>query len=578
MVVLGERCAAALSKALGPEWAGADPLLRVAEQPRFGDYQANAAMGLGRALGRPSREVAAAVAASLELDGICAPPEVAGPGFINLRLEDGWLATQAGALLGDERLGVAPDPAPETIVVEYSAPNLAKELHVGHLRSTVIGDALARLLGSLGHHVIRRNHVGDWGTPFGMLIEHLRDLGDRDAVTALSLGDFTVFYRQARAKFDSDPAFADRARARVVALQGGDPATLALWRLLVDQSRRYFDAAYRRLGVLLTDAEIQGESTYNPLLGEVVAELEARGLTTVSDGALCVFPPGFSGRDGQPLPVMVRKRDGGYGYDTTDLAALRHRVRDLGADRLVYVVGAPQALHFQLLFAVARQAGWLADPRPAAEHVVVGSVLGEDSRILRTRAGRSVTLASLLDEAVERASAIVAARSDLDPAARAEVAHAVGIGAVKYADLAGDRAKDYVFSFDRMLAMDGNTGPYLQYAIARIRSILRRAEVDPASLAGAAIRLDTPDERALALTLLRFDGAVRTAASLREPHRLCTYLFDLAQKFTAFYQRCPVLKAQPAGLRDSRLALCDLSARVLTQGLALLGIQAPERM
>ena len=578
MVVLGERCAAALSKALGPEWAGADPLLRVAEQPRFGDYQANAAMGLGRALGRPSREVAAAVAASLELDGICAPPEVAGPGFINLRLEDGWLATQAGALLGDERLGVAPDPAPETIVVEYSAPNLAKELHVGHLRSTVIGDALARLLGFLGHHVIRRNHVGDWGTPFGMLIEHLRDLGDRDAVTAMSLGDFTVFYRQARAKFDSDPAFADRARARVVALQGGDPATLALWRLLVDQSRRYFNAAYRRLGVLLTDAEIQGESTYNPLLGEVVAELEARGLTTVSDGALCVFPPGFSGRDGQPLPVMVRKRDGGYGYDTTDLAALRHRVRDLGADRLVYVVGAPQALHFQLLFAVARQAGWLADPRPAAEHVVVGSVLGEDSRILRTRAGRSVTLASLLDEAVERASAIVAARGDLDPAARAEVAHAVGIGAVKYADLAGDRAKDYVFSFDRMLAMDGNTGPYLQYAIARIRSILHRAEVDPASLAGAAIRLGTPDERALALTLLRFDGAVRTAASLREPHRLCTYLFDLAQKFTAFYQRCPVLKAQPAGLRDSRLALCDLSARVLTQGLALLGIQALERM
>jgi arginyl-tRNA synthetase len=578
LVMLRGRFAAALGAALGPEWAGVDPALRAAREPRFGDYQANAAMRLGRLLGRPPREVATAIVGHLDLDGICAPPEIAGPGFVNLRLHDGWLADQAGALVGDGRLGVAPDPRPETVVVEYSAPNIAKELHVGNLRSTVIGDALARLLGFLGHRVIRRNHVGDWGTPFGMLIEHLLDLGGADALADLPIGDLNAFYRQARAKFDADPAFADRARARVVALQGGDPATLALWRLLLDRSRRSFDALYQRLGVLLTDADVQGESAYQPQLGGVVAELEARRLATGSDGAVCVFPPGFTGRDGQPLPLIVRKRDGGYGYGATDLAALRHRVRDLAADRLVYVVGAPQALHFELLFAVARQAGWLAEPRPTAQHVAFGSVLGEDGRILRTRVGESVGLASLLDEAVERAAAVVAAHSDLDPAAQAGVARAVGVGAVKYADLAGDRRKDYAFGFDRMLAMDGNTAPYLQYAVARIRSIFRRAGLDPAALAPSPLRLDTPSERALALALLRFDGAVRAAADALEPHRLATYLFDLAQTFTAFYERCPVLTAQPADLRDSRLALCELTARVLTQGLALLGIQAPERM
>jgi arginyl-tRNA synthetase len=577
LVVLHERFVSALARALGPEWADTDPVLRAAEQPRFGDYQANAAMRLGRLLDRPPRQVAADIAEQLELKGICTAPEIAGPGFINLRLEDGWLEGQVAALFGDERLGVLLDPAPETVVVEYSSPNVAKEMHVGHLRPTIIGDALARLLGFLGHHIIRRNHVGDWGTPFGMLIEQLHDAGERSTIAKLSVGELNAFYREGRIRYDTDPEFAERARARVVALQRGDPASLALWQLLVEQSRRHFNEVYRRLGVLLVDGDIEGESAYNVLLGEVVAELQARRLTTVSDGAVCAFPPGFRGRDGQPLPLILRKRDGGYGYDVTDLAALRHRVVDLGADRLIYVVGAPQALHLQMLFAVAHQAGWLSDPRPAAEHVAFGSVLGEDRRVLRTRAGRNVTLISLLDEAVERAAKIVETHGDLDPARQAEVARAVGVGAIKYADLVNDRIKDYVFDFDRMLAMDGNTAPYLQYATARIGSIFRRAAVEPATLYNVAIRLDSPGERALALALLRFDGAVRGAAGRRQPHRLCAYLFDLAQTFTTFYERCPVLTA-PQDLRDSRLGLCALTARVLTKGLWLLGIEAPERM
>ena len=570
---LRERLQEAIAAAFGGEWRGTDPLVRPST---FGDFQANVALSLAKPLGRPPREVAAAIVARADLAGV-AEAEVSGPGFINLTLAPGWIAAQATALLGDERLGVPRAARPETVVVDYSAPNVAKELHVGHLRSTVIGDALVRVLGSLGHRVIRQNHAGDWGTPYGMLVEHLLDLGEEEAVAELSAGELTSFYQQAREKFERDPGFAERARRRVVALQRGDGASLRLWRVLVDSSERYFQQVYERLGVLLTRDDYDGESRYNPMLDSVVEELAAKGILVESEGALCAFPPGFTGRDGAPLPLIVRKSDGAYGYAATDLAAVRYRVRDLGATRLLYVVGAPQALHLAMVFAVARQAGWLGE-HARAEHVAFGSVLGPDGKLLRTRAGTPIKLADLLDEGVERAAKIVAERTELDPATRARVARAVGIGAIKYADLATQRERDYVFDWDRMLAFDGNTGPYLQYANTRVRSIFRKAGLDPAGAAGAAITITHPAERAIALKLLGFGAVVDAVAATLEPHRLCGYLFELAAAFTDFYERCPVLAAPDEATRASRLALCALTTRVLERGLGLLGIDAPERM
>jgi arginyl-tRNA synthetase len=574
---LRARFAAALAAAFGDELAATDPLIRPSQ---FGDFQANVALSLAKPLKRPPREVAAALVGHLDLAGVGAA-EVSGPGFVNVTLDPAWIAAQAQAMLADAqgRLGVPAAATPETVVVDYSAPNIAKEMHVGHLRSTIIGDALVRVLGFLGHRVLRQNHLGDWGTPFGMLIEHLLDVGEAAAAAQLSSGDVNAFYQAARRKFDRDPVFAERCRKRVVALQGGDPETLRLWRELVDDSVRYLNKVYRRLGVLLTDQDLYGESFYNDQLDDVVEELRAKGLVTVSDGALCVFPPGFVGRDGEPLPMIVRKRDGGYGYQATDLATLRYSVRHHHANRLVYVVGAPQALHFQMLFAVARMAGWL-DERHRAEHAAFGSVLGPDGKMLRTRSGESVKLLELLDEAVERAGAILAERAEIDPAERAALAETVGIGAVKYADLSTSRERDYVFDWDRMLAFDGNTGPYLQYAGTRIRSIFRRAGLDPGdpAVAGAPIALGDPTERALALRLLGFGEVVLSVADSLEPHRLCTWLFDLATAFTDFYERCPVLQADDEATRRSRLALSALTLRALTLGLGLLGIAMPERM
>jgi arginyl-tRNA synthetase len=569
---LSSRFRAALAAAFGDELASTDPLIRPSS---FGDFQANVAMSLARTLGRPPREVAAAIVEHLDVDDLCERVEVSGPGFVNLTLRSGWIAGQASALAGDERLGVAPAARPETVVVDYSAPNVAKEMHVGHLRSTVIGDALARLLGFLGHRVIRQNHIGDWGAPFGMLIEHLVDIGEAEPGAELSVGDLNVFYQQAREKYDGDPDFAERARRRVVALQGGDPTTLALWRQLFEESMRHFDAIYDRLGVLLTDDDIDPESRYNPVLPHVVAELEAKGLTEVSQGALCVFPPGFKGRDGERLPLLIRYSHGGYGYATTDLAALRMRVREFGATRMVYVVGSPQALHFSMVFATGRMAGWLDGHR--AEHAQFGSILGADGKMLRTRSGDPVKLVDLLDEADERAAKIVQDRGELDPRTRATVARAVAMGALKYFDLSFQRERDYVFDWDRMLAFDGNTGPYLQYAVTRIRSIFRKAGIDDQQASSGRIALREPAERALALKLLGLGEAVDAVAVTMEPHRLCTYLFELATAFTDFYEACPVLQADEP-TRASRLALCALVARTLTLGLDLLGIQVPERM
>jgi arginyl-tRNA synthetase len=410
-----------------------------------------------------------------------------------------------------------------------------------------------------------------------MLIEHLLDIGEAEAANELSLGDLNAFYQAARAKFDADEVFQERSRQRVVLLQGGDELTMRLWALLVDQSKAYFLTVYDRLGVLLDEADFAGESTYNDQLADVAEELDRLGLLREDDGARCVFPEGFRNRDGDPLPLIVIKRDGGYGYDTTDLAALRHRTTDLKATRLLYVVGAPQQLHFQMIFEVGREAGWLG-PHARAEHISFGSVLGTDGKVLRTRAGASIKLIELLDEAVTRAAAEVVERNPgLDPAEVATVAQAVGIGAVKYADLSTDRTKDYTFDYDRMLAFDGNTGPYLQYAHTRVQSIFRRAEVEPASCVGPIV-VTEPAERHLAIELLQLADVLADVERTLELHRLCTYLYGVATAFTGFYEHCPVLRAEDPAVRASRLALCNLTARTLALGLDLIGITLPERM
>ncbi len=568
----------AIAASFGPDYGDADPLIRPSS---FADFQANAALPLGKRLGRPPREVAAALADRLDVADMCVPPQVSGPGFINFTLRDEWIADQASRMLDDPRLGLEPVAVPQTVVVEYSSPNIAKEMHVGHLRTTIVGDAIARVLEFAGHHVIRDNHVGDWGTQFGMEIEYLRDVGENSPQAGLLRTDPNAFYQAARRKFDSDPSFAERARKRVVDLQGGDPGTLELWQEIVDLSLDYLHRVYGRLGVSLTDADIRGESFYNDMLADTVAALEDRGIAVYSDGALCAFPPGFTGREGQPLPLIIRKRDGGYNYATTDLATIRYRIDVLHCDRAIYVVGSDQALHFQMVFAVARQAGWI--PGGAVfEHAQIGLVLGPDGNRLRTRSGDNVQLSDLLSEAVERARGIL---DEVDAPARFgqaelyEVAEAVGIGAVKYADLSTARESAYVFDWDRMISFRGNTGPYLQYATARIRSIFRRAgaDADP-DIRGSRVTVSAAPERALALRLLDFGAVITATGQTTEPHRLCAFLFDVASLFTTFYEECPVLKAEPESLRARRLALCALTLRVLTEGLRLLGVPVPEQM
>jgi arginyl-tRNA synthetase len=576
--ILSDRVHDAIVASFGPEFGDADPLIRPSS---FADLQANVALPLAKRLGRPPREVAGELAARLDVADVCEPPQVSGPGFINLRLREDWIADQASRMLDDPRLGVAPAASPLTVVVDYSSPNIAKEMHVGHLRTTIVGDAIVRALEFAGHRVIRDNHVGDWGTQFGMLIEQLLDVGQDSPEAGLLRTDPNAFYQAARRKFDSDPDFAERSRKRVVDLQGGDPATLALWQEIVDLSKDYLHRIYGRLDVTLADADIRGESFYNALLADTVAILEAKGIAVYSDGALCAFPPGFTGREGKPLPLIIRKSDGGYNYATTDLATIRYRVDELGCDRAIYVVGADQTLHFQMVFAVARQAGWI--PAGASfEHAAIGLVLGPDGNRLRTRSGDNVQLSDLLTEAVERARGIL---TDLEAPARfqaaelEQIAEAVGIGAVKYADLSTARESAYVFDWDRMISFRGNTGPYLQYATARIRSIFRRAgAADAAGIPPAPVQITAPPERALALRLLGFGAAITQLSQTAEPHRLCAFLFDVASLFTTFYEECPVLKAEPESLRAARLALCALTLRVLTSGLDLLGIPVPEQM
>ena len=570
--VLAERVSAAVAAAFGAEHASADPLIRPSQ---FADFQANVALPLAKSLGMPPRQVAERIVAHLDVAGVCDQFDVSGPGFVNLTLAAGWIAGQASGLLTDERLGAAPSDPGLRVVVDYSGPNVAKELHVGHLRATAVGDAVARILEFLGQTVIRAAHLGDWGTPFGMLIEHTLEVGEAAAHAELAAGDFTAFYQAARERFDGDEGFGGRARRRVATLQAGDAESLRLWQVLVSASMEYLRMIYQRLDITLTDADMDPESFYNPMLAEVCAELEDAGIAVISEGALCAFPPGFTGRDGKPVPLMLRKSDGGYGYGATDTAAIRYRLLDLKATRLIYVVGSEQAQHLHMVFAVARQAGWLTD-RASAEHAAIGLVTGTDGKRLKTRTGEQVKLTDLIDEAVERAGRVIADRYD-DPAQREQIAEAVGIGALKYGDLSVARESSYTFDFDRMLALTGNTGPYLQYATARIRSIFRKAGLDPATAAGP-VQVTEGAERALALALLGFGRAVHQAAQSAEPHLLAAFLFEVASTFTTFYEACPVLKAGDPAVRGSRLALCAVTLRVLVTGLGLLGVPVPERM
>ncbi|WP_337662197.1 arginine--tRNA ligase [Actinoalloteichus sp. AHMU CJ021] len=562
-----------------PELAGADPLVRRSEHA---DFQSNAALALAkRARTRPTELADALIAAVAGDRGPITRVDMSGPGFLNITVPDQLIWNQLAARLASLRLGVGTPNEGQRTVIDYSAPNIAKEMHVGHLRTTIIGDSLARVLGFLGAEVIRQNHLGDWGTQFGMLIQYLdehpeatwhHDELEPGTSAASTLDDL---YGTARALFDADPEFADRSRRRVVALQSGDHDTVTRWREIVAESERAFRDIYDRLGVLLTPDDSVGESFYNHLLADVVTELTEAGIAVGSEGALVIFSEEVTGPDGNPIPLMVRKRDGGYGYDTTDLATIRYRIHDLKSNRLLYVTDSRQALHFQLIFEAARRAGWLTDNVEAA-HVPYGTVLGPDGRPFKTRAGGTVRLMDLLDDAVSRARAVVHEKDpDLPAGELDQIAEQAGIGAVKYADLSNSRIRDYTFDVDRMVSFNGNTGVYLQYAHTRIRSILRKAG-DPHVVIDPTVELQ-PAERALALQLDAYDTALTEVGETLEPHKLCGYLYDLARAFTSFYEACHVLNAEEP-VRGNRLALCQLTARTLRHGLNLLGISAPDRM
>ncbi|MGC4943672.1 arginine--tRNA ligase [Kribbella sp. DT2] len=555
--VLSARLAAASVAAFG---LTVDPELRAATKPEFGHFQTSLALRLAKQLEQSPREIAEQLVAHADL-GDLGRLEIAGPGFVNVTLLPGTLADGVNNPIHG-RPG-----AGKRVVVDYSQPNVAKQMHVGHLRSTVIGDALCNVLAYAGYVVVRQNHVGDWGTQFGMMVEQL--LAEGIPAERLDLEEMQQLYQRSRRHFDSDPAFADLSRRRVVLLQSGDFETRGIWQQLVDISLAEFDRVYAMLGSPLTQADVVGESAYNADLPAIVDELQAAGLLTESNGAQCAFLPGFTGRDGSPLPVIVRKSDGGFGYSATDLAAVRHRVRDLHADRTVYVVDHRQTLHFQQIFALARAANWLPETT-TAEHVAFGTVLGPDGRPFKTRDGGTVYLVSLLDAAVARAAALLADRDGID---RDAVAAAVGIGAIKYADLSSDRTNDYVFDLDRMVAMTGNTGPYLQYAHARLTRLLAKAGTSDSKVT----TLDDPAEQRLALLLAGFDAAVLQVAETLQPHRLCTYLYDVATALSAFYESCPVLTSE-GETRTSRLALCGATRAVLHDGLTLLGMTAPDAM
>jgi len=573
--LLEQRLTAALADA---GITGSPAMVRIAGKPEFGDYQANGVMGAAKRNQQNPRALAERCVANADVEGL-AVLSLAGPGFINIALEPRWLS-QA---LNDATHPLTPVAAPQTVVVDFSSPNLAKEMHVGHIRSTIIGDAIARTLEALGHRVIRQNHVGDWGTQFGMLITYLTELQDADRENSAAnqteqLADIEEFYRAAKARFDDDKAFADRSRQAVVDLQRGDAQIRAQWQRFINMSLDHCQATYDRLGTTLTRADVMPESAYNDDLPNIVQRLEEQGLIEESDGAKCVFLDEFKGKDGTRLPVIVQKSDGGYLYATTDLAALKYRCHTLQADRILVFTDARQVFHFRQFLAVGKLAGF-STAATSIEHMPFGAMLGTDGKPFKTRAGGVIRLNDLLDEAVARAAKQANDMGSLsDPKALAHAANVIGIGAVKYADLSKNRTSDYVFDWDAMLALDGNTAPYMQYAYARVQSLFRRAGITQAQARALQVGdLADVSEQRLAVALLRLQEVSEQMAGEGMPHYLCTYLYELANLFMRFYENCPILKA-PQETRDSRLALCAHMARVVQSGLNLLGIETLEQM
>ncbi|MEG9531427.1 arginine--tRNA ligase [Mannheimia indoligenes] len=558
--------------------AGADenvePLVRQSGKPEFGDYQANGAMGAAKKLGINPREFAQKILDNADLNGIADKLEIAGPGFINIFLNQEWLAQNANNALQAVNFGIK-TANPQTIVIDYSSPNVAKEMHVGHLRSTIIGDAVVRTLEFLGNNVIRANHVGDWGTQFGMLIAYLEKMENEHA-SEMELSDLEAFYRAAKEHYDSDEVFAEKARNYVVKLQSGDEYCLTMWKKLVDITMHHNQENYNRLNVTLTEKDVMGESLYNPMLPEIVADLKAKGLAVEDDGALVVFLDEFKNKDGDPMGVIVQKKDGGFLYTTTDIAAAKYRYETLKADRALVFSDSRQAQHMQQAWLITRKAGYVPEGF-SLEHPFFGMMLGKDGKPFKTRSGGTVKLKDLLDEAVERADKLISERStDLTAEEKAAVVEAVAIGSVKYSDLSKNRTTDYVFDWDNMLTFEGNTAPYMQYAYTRIRSIFARAGINADSL-NAKIQLSEDKERALAVKLLQFEEALNGVAKDGMPHILCQYLYELAGTFSSFYEACPILNAEE-NVKNSRLALAALTAKTLKQGLDLLGIKTIEKM
>ncbi|MGD1809090.1 arginine--tRNA ligase [Dapis sp. BLCC M126] len=571
----------ALVTAFGQDLAGTDTMVVPASNPKFGDYQCNVAMSLAKKLKDKPRAIATQIIDNLEITDFCLSPEIAGPGFINLSLKPEYIQTCLEAIIRDERLNISPAKNPQRVVIDFSSPNIAKEMHVGHLRSTIIGDSLARVLEFQGHDVLRLNHVGDWGTQFGMLITYLREAFPEALTTAdvLDIGDLVAFYKQSKKRFDEDEDFQEKSRKEVVSLQGGAEDSRYAWQLLCNQSRREFQVIYDLLDIRLNE---RGESFYNSMLPGVVEELNKLGLLEKSDGAQCVFLAGFTNKEGERLPLIVQKSDGGYNYATTDLAALVHRIEKEEATRLIYVTDAGQANHFSQVWQVAEKAGWIPENLEVI-HVSFGLVLGEDGKKLKTRSGETVRLRELLDEAINKA------RNDLEKRLKEEnrseseefiknAARVVGLSAVKYADLSQNRNSNYVFSFDKMLALQGNTAPYLLYAYVRVQGIARKGEINFEKLRkDAKIILQDEQELVLGKHLLQLNEVLNIVAVELLPNRLCEYLYELSEKFNKFFENCPVLKSEEP-LRTSRLLLCDVTARTLKLGLSLLGISVLERM
>ncbi len=574
-----------ISQALNDAGAPNSPaVVKASSRPEFGDYQANGIMGAAKKLGMNPRELATSIVDKLNSDNdinhLVEKLEIAGPGFINIHLKNAWLANQLETTLSDENLGIIKTDNPDNVVIDYSAPNLAKEMHVGHLRSTIIGDAISRVLEFLGHHVIRQNHVGDWGTQFGMLLTYMGELQKESTPNAdgskleMQLADLEKFYQAAKIRFDEDEAFAKKARENVVKLQSGDEHFLKLWQQFIDTSLNHCDEIYQTLNVKLKREDVAPESQYNDDLANVITDLDKAGLLSEDQGAQCVFLEEFKSKGDSIIPMIVQKSDGGYLYATTDLAALRHRHNNLKMTRGLYLVDARQSLHLKQVYVVGKKAGFVPETT-SLEHMAFGTMMGKDGTPFKTRTGGTVKLIDLLNEAQQRAFDLVSSKNpDLDEETRKEIATTVGIGAVKYADLSKNRTSDYIFNWDTMLSFEGNTAPYLQYAYARIQSIFRKVgNINH----DAVIELNAPEERLLATKLLQFSEAVEVVAKEGTPNLLCNYLFELAGNFMTFYEACPIMKADE-DLKQSRLKLSRLTANTLKTGLDLLGIDVMERM